>query len=146
VLPDYALSDWRCRRSVESIESSSAWDTGCNILTDTTIDPNSGRFHIAVKVGESTMLNSLSPVDASETICLTSDQLWEDCFISAANALSALLLDCGVIPADIYPLSFLLYRNERSSQEPFFSWPPRIRRGPPMRYVTEHSAREGSDL
>lgn len=56
------------------------WDAKCNILTDPKIDPNSGRFHIAVKVGEFTILNSPSPVDASEIIGLTSDQLWERLF------------------------------------------------------------------
>lgn len=56
------------------------WEANCNILTDPKIDPNSGKFHIAVKVSEFTMLNSPSPVDASEIIALTTDQLWERLF------------------------------------------------------------------
>ncbi len=37
------------------------WDADCNILINPAIDPTSGKFHVAVKVGEFTMLNSPSP-------------------------------------------------------------------------------------
>jgi len=38
------------------------WDANSRIMSDPAIDPNTGKFHVAVKVGELVMLNSPSPV------------------------------------------------------------------------------------
>ena len=57
-----------------------AWDANCKILTNPAIDRNSGKFHIAVKIGSAVMLNSPSPVQASEILALTDDQLWKTLF------------------------------------------------------------------
>ena len=67
------------------------WDANIRILSDPAIDPNTGKFHIAVKVGELVMLNSPSPVDAKEILTLTS--CGKRCFIGRANALNAPLRD-----------------------------------------------------
>jgi hypothetical protein len=56
------------------------WDSNCRVLIDPAIDENSGTFHIAVKVGSATMLNSPSPVRATEILALTDDRLWETLF------------------------------------------------------------------
>jgi hypothetical protein len=56
------------------------WDANCKILVDPALDQNSGTFHIAVKVGNATMLNSPSPVRASEILALTDARLWEMLF------------------------------------------------------------------
>lgn len=53
------------------------WDAHCKILIDPAIDQNNGTFHIAMKVGEFTMLNSPSPLRAGEILAMTDDQLWE---------------------------------------------------------------------
>ncbi len=56
------------------------WYGNCKILTDEAIDPNSGTFHIAVKIGEAVMLNGPSPVRASQILALSDDQLWKTIF------------------------------------------------------------------
>ena len=56
------------------------WDTNCKIVTHEAIDPNSGTFHFAAKVGEVVMLNSPSPVRANKILALTDDQLWKTLF------------------------------------------------------------------
>jgi hypothetical protein len=56
------------------------WDVNCKILTDPAISENSGTFHIAVKIGESVMLNSPSHVRASGILAMTDDELWKTLF------------------------------------------------------------------
>ena len=56
------------------------WDGNSKILIDPAINQNSGTFHFALKVGGAIMLNSPSPVQASEILAMTSDQLWQTLF------------------------------------------------------------------
>jgi hypothetical protein len=53
------------------------WNADSRILTDPLIDPNTGKFHFAVKVGGNTELHSPSPVDAAEILAWSNDELWK---------------------------------------------------------------------